>query len=175
MSFWDEFTEAVNDVKLGFIIAMVLGYGFYRLSKRNKPEENPRDEASDSSDDEIAEFSSKDETKMVLIVRTDLKMGKGKIAAQCAHGAVAGYKSALKHPKLLKAWEREGQKKITLKVDSETELTELSKHAKSVGLLTNIIQDAGRTQIAAGSRTVCAIGPGPSSLIDKVTGHLKLF
>lgn len=56
MSVWNEFTEAVNDVKLGFIIAMVLGYGFYRLLKRNKPKDTTPDDASsgDSSDNEIA-------------------------------------------------------------------------------------------------------------------------
>lgn len=43
-------------------------------------------------------------------------MGKGKIAAQCAHAAVAAYKSARKHPKILHAWEECGQAKITVKV-----------------------------------------------------------
>lgn len=52
---------------------------------------------------------------------------------------------------------------------------EIFKHAKSIGLLSNVVRDAGRTQIASGSKTVCGIGPGPEELIDKVTGHLKLF
>lgn len=43
-------------------------------------------------------------------------MGKGKVAAQCSHAAVAAYKAARKHPKILKAWEESGQAKITLKV-----------------------------------------------------------
>lgn len=60
-------------------------------------------------------------------------------------------------------------------MDSEAALIEIEKHAKSVGLLSNIVQDAGHTQIAAGSKTVCGIGPGPSIVIDDVTGHLKLF
>ena len=34
---------------------------------------------------------------MVIVVRTDLKMGKGKIAAQCSHAAVAAYKSLLRY------------------------------------------------------------------------------
>lgn len=54
--------------------------------------------------------------KLVLVVRNDLKMGKGKVAAQCAHAAVAAYKLAKKHPHTLKAWENNGQTKITLKV-----------------------------------------------------------
>lgn len=43
-------------------------------------------------------------------------MGKGKIAAQCAHAAVAAYKAATKHSKILQAWEESGQAKITVKV-----------------------------------------------------------
>lgn len=43
-------------------------------------------------------------------------MGKGKVAAQCSHAAVAAYKAARKYPKLLQAWEECGQPKITLKV-----------------------------------------------------------
>ena len=35
--------------------------------------------------------------------------------------------------------------------------------------------DAGRTQIAAGSVTVLALGPAAAADIDQVTGHLKLF
>lgn len=56
------------------------------------------------------------EYKMVLVIRNDLKMGKGKVAAQCAHAAVAGYAAAMKMPKYLQAWEESGHKKITLKV-----------------------------------------------------------
>lgn len=60
-------------------------------------------------------------------------------------------------------------------MDSEAELMKIAKQAKDMGLISNTIQDAGHTQIPAGSRTVCAIGPGPAKLIDQVTGHLKLF
>ena len=33
----------------------------------------------------------------------------------------------------------------------------------------------GRTQIAPGSHTVLAVGPAPGSMVDKVTGNLKLY
>ena len=51
----------------------------------------------------------------------------------------------------------------------------LQREARKQGLVACVIRDAGRTQIAAGSRTVLAIGPAPKQLIDKVTGHLKLY
>lgn len=62
-----------------------------------------------------------------------------------------------------------------LKVDSEQELLEVIRNAKQAGLITSLIQDAGRTQVESGTRTVGGIGPARGDLIDKVTGHLKLY
>lgn len=116
------------------------------------------------------------EFKMVLVVRNDLKMGKGKASAQCSHAAVSAYKQLLKrNPELLKQWEYCGQPKVVLKAPDEDTLVELLTQAKQLGLAVSLIQDAGRTQIAPGSRTVLGVGPGPSDLVDKVTGHLKLY
>ncbi|PSN41291.1 Peptidyl-tRNA hydrolase 2 [Blattella germanica] len=122
------------------------------------------------------EPSGDDEYKLVLVVRTDLKMGKGKAAAQCAHAAVMAYQQAKKkHPEILQEWEECGQAKVVLKVDNEKDLMELASSARDNGLITSLVRDAGRTQIASGSKTVLGIGPGPVDLIDKVSGHLKLF
>ncbi|CAF91337.1 unnamed protein product, partial [Tetraodon nigroviridis] len=57
----------------------------------------------------------------------------------------------------------------------EDALMDLLNHAKEAGLPVSLIQDAGRTQMAPGSRTVLGIGPGPADLIDRVTGDLKLY
>lgn len=102
----------------------------------------------------------------------------GKIAAQCSHATLACYKYFLSHaPKspLLKRWEQLGQAKIALQVPSEEEMQMLQAQAISLGLCSQVIHDAGRTQIASGSATVLGVGPGPKSVIDKVTGHLKLL
>ncbi|XP_062967054.1 peptidyl-tRNA hydrolase 2, mitochondrial [Cynocephalus volans] len=116
------------------------------------------------------------EYKMILVVRNDLKMGKGKVAAQCAHAAVSAYKQIQRrNPEVLKQWEYCGQPKVVVKAPDEETLVELLTHAKMLGLTVSLIQDAGRTQIAPGSRTVLGIGPGPADVIDKVTGHLKLY
>ncbi|NXH33229.1 PTH2 hydrolase, partial [Myiagra hebetior] len=116
------------------------------------------------------------ELKLVLVVRNDLKMGKGKVAAQCSHAAVSAYKQVRhRNPELLKQWEYCGQPKVVLKAPDEETLVQLLAEAKRLGLTVSLIQDAGRTQIAPGSRTVLGIGPGPADVIDKVSGHLKLF
>jgi len=121
---------------------------------------------------------STEECKMVLVVRTDLGMRQGKIAAQCAHAALACYKTFLRDsPKspILRRWERQGQAKIALQVKTEEQLEVLQARAISMGLVAEVIVDAGRTQIEAGSQTVLGIGPAPKSVIDEVTGGLKLL
>lgn len=116
------------------------------------------------------------EFKMILVVRNDLKMGKGKVAAQCSHAAVSAYKQVQRrNPELLKQWEYCGQPKVVVKAPDEDTLIDLLGRAKEVGLPVSLIQDAGRTQIAPGSRTVLGVGPGPADLIDSVTGDLKLY
>ena len=55
------------------------------------------------------------------------------------------------------------------------EQLELARIAEEEGMFTYLVIDAGRTQIAPGSRTVLAIGPAPKQLVDKITGHLKLL
>ncbi|KAI0008470.1 PTH2-domain-containing protein [Xylariaceae sp. FL0662B] len=125
-----------------------------------------------------------EECKLVLVVRTDLGMTKGKIAAQCSHATLACYKSLSRaaasnassaEARILKRWERHGQAKIAVQVKSEDELLGLLGVARSLGLTAEAIQDAGRTQIDAGSLTVLGVGPAPRSLVDRVTGGLKLL
>jgi len=114
--------------------------------------------------------------KLVLVVRTDLNMSPGKIAAQCGHATLACYKTLIKkNPKLVRHWEMTGQAKIALKASSEEEILELEAIAKSLNLCARSIQDAGRTQVAAGSRTVLGIGPAPVELVNEVTGRLRLL
>jgi PTH2 family peptidyl-tRNA hydrolase len=113
---------------------------------------------------------------MVLVVNMALQMGKGKIGAQCGHAAVGAYSQAqLYAPKTCNLWGKTGCAKIALKGDDDNILFDIEKKAISLGLVTCIIQDAGRTQIPAGSTTVLAIGPAPAKLFDGLTGHLKLL
>lgn len=111
--------------------------------------------------------------KQALIVRTDLGMGKGKMAAQAAHGSVMAYLKA--DPEARAEWVETGMKKIVLKTDSEIKLVSIFHKAKKLGLPAALVQDAGHTQIDPGSKTVVGIGPAEESELDKVTGELKLL
>ncbi len=114
--------------------------------------------------------------KMVLCVNQELSMGKGKVAAQCCHAAVGCYKRASKQcPAALKAWEVSGCAKIALKCPTQDELELIAAKAFERDIPLYLVEDAGRTQIAAGSRTVLGLGPAPAYVFDEVTSHLKLM
>lgn len=120
-------------------------------------------------------------TKLALVVRGDLKMSKGKTAAQCAHAAVLCVQESQlskneKIQQLLVSWLVKGQPKIVLKVDGGyDDLIQLQKTSKELGVISALVQDAGRTQLAAGTATVLGIGPDTVENIDKLVGHLKLL
>ncbi|KAI5450696.1 hypothetical protein NCC49_002706 [Naganishia albida] len=149
------------------------------------PEEGQLDAGSDSEDERAAVSEASlaqvkpgkwEECKLVLVVNQELGMGKGKIAAQCGHATLACYKTLLhQNSKLLNHWEQTGQAKVAVKCTSTAELLRLQSEARKLNLCARSIQDAGRTQIAAGSRTVLGIGPGPVKLVNQVTGGLKLL
>ena len=106
-----------------------------------------------------------------------MEQSTGKIAAQCSHATLACYKyyfSKSPDSPILKRWERGGQAKVALQCKSEDEMLLMQAQAVSLGLCARVIQDAGRTQIASGSRTVLGV-LGPKSVVDRVTGHLKLL
>jgi len=114
--------------------------------------------------------------KQVIVMRSDLKMGKGKIAAQAGHAAVSAAEEARKRfQKWWKAWLDEGQCKIAVKVKSEEELLKLEEEAEESGLPHALISDRGLTQLQPGTTTCLAIGPAPSSEVDKITEKLALL
>lgn len=114
--------------------------------------------------------------KQAIVLRADLGMGKGKLAAQAAHASLEAYKEALrKSPSEVKEWEREGMKKVALRAQAEGELLGLFEEAKKLRLPAALIADRGLTQVDSGSLTALAIGPAPEELVDKVTGKLKLL
>lgn len=114
--------------------------------------------------------------KQVIVFRSDLKLSKGKIAAQAGHAAVSAAEVARKNNRgWWKAWMQEGQSKIVVKVKDEKELLELEKQAKELTLPCALIVDRGLTEIPPGTITCLGIGPAPKEKIDRITGTLPLL
>jgi PTH2 family peptidyl-tRNA hydrolase len=114
--------------------------------------------------------------KQVIVFRSDLKLSKGKVAAQAGHAAFSAAEEARKHHKAwLDSWLSEGQCKIAVKVRNEKELLELEKQAKELALPNSVIVDRGLTEIPPGTITCLGIGPAPAEKIDRITGNLPLL
>jgi PTH2 family peptidyl-tRNA hydrolase len=119
---------------------------------------------------------SKFEFKQVIVFRDDLKLSKGKIAAQAGHAAVSAAEEARKRYRgWWDAWLFEGQRKIAVKVKDEKELLELEGAAKELGLPNALIVDRGLTEIPPDTVTCLGIGPAPAEKVDRLTGDLPLL
>eukprot|EP00871_Galdieria_phlegrea_P005044 jgi/Galph1/5540/GphlegSOOS_G4181.1 len=173
--------ETCKNIWSQLIVAFVAGYF---LGERGKKKKSPKYSLVPPTLNHISEYSAvrsggtvrtcKEDCKLVLCVRTDLKMGKGKIAAQCGHATLGAYQDTLRsNPGYLWKWEADGQPKIALQVPSLGEMKTLERKARNLGIVAHTVIDAGKTQVAPGSITVLSLGPAPVSLIDKVTKHLK--
>ena len=115
------------------------------------------------------------EMKQVVVVRTDLGMGRGKIAAQAGHACVLGAEQArASHPRWFSDW-WSGQAKVVLRVPGPRELEAVLRAAREAGLPCSRVTDAGLTQLSPGTVTCISIGPAPAQQIDRITGTLKLL
>jgi PTH2 family peptidyl-tRNA hydrolase len=99
--------------------------------------------------------------KLAIVVRTDLGLGRGKIAAQVAHAAVAAVLASSASADFA-AWLAD-------------QLQDVVRRAQAARLPVQLVQDAGRTQVPRGTPTCCAIGPAAASRIDMVAGELTLL
>jgi PTH2 family peptidyl-tRNA hydrolase len=112
------------------------------------------------------------EYKQVILIRKDLRLPKGKMAAQAAHAAVDAVLKS--ETKIIKKWRAMGMKKIALSVEDEKDLHKHVQEAKDLGLVTAVITDAGKTVVAPGTITCAAIGPYIEEEVDSITGNLKM-
>jgi PTH2 family peptidyl-tRNA hydrolase len=115
--------------------------------------------------------------KMAVVVRSDLGMGKGKIAAQAAHACVHLATSFYSedHEHLVGQWLTDGQRKVVLKVANLAELEKVREDCLRFGMPCAVIQDRGLTQVEPGTVTCMGIGPDLHEKIDKITAGLKLL
>jgi PTH2 family peptidyl-tRNA hydrolase len=116
------------------------------------------------------------EYKLVVAVRQDLDMSKGKMAVQVAHASViSALKCKATNAKWFRNWYDEGQKKVVVKADDVDGLMEMQEEAEKLNIATAMIDDAGLTELPPGTTTCLGMGPAPNSVIDQVTGNLKLW
>jgi len=124
----------------------------------------------------VALLTENFEIKQVLVVRTDLGMGRGKMAVQCSHAAVSSAELArTRFRDWYDKWMREGKAKIALKVKDEDQLLELEKRARSIPIPSYIVRDMGLTQVPTGTITCIGLGPAPVTTVDTLTGKLRLL
>lgn len=127
------------------------------------------------------------EPKQVIVVRKDLNMRKGKIAAQAAHASMGALLNRAAPPYegeirinvehvATREWLAGRFTKVCVSVGSEEELVDIYKKALAAGLNAKLIQDAGLTEFNGVPTLTClAIGPDYPEQIDPITGHLSLL
>lgn len=133
-------------------------------------------------------MGTRNEMKMVILMRTDLNMRKGKMVAQGCHAAVDIFldRVAIDDNGIdvyhridlnadMKKW-LEYSRKICLGVDSEAQLKDIYEKAKAAGLPCSLIRDDGLVDLKGiPTYTAVAIGPAHEDKINPLTGHLKLI
>ena len=115
------------------------------------------------------------ETKLVLVVRSDLGMSRGKISAQCCHAALGANRAVAENrPALAIQWLAAGEKTVVLSASGNSFDT-LEAKARDAKVPTYLVRDAGKTEVEPNTATVLAVGPDFSETIDTITGHLSLL
>ena len=162
------------------IFSFLLGRYFNRVINLIKGKRNRVKKENKEYNNKKYNFNSSDDLKMVFLIRQDLKMKAGKIAAQVAHAALGLYDDIIfgnnkYQQEALDFWVNYGQKKIVLKVPNLEVLNSALKQCKQNNIANCLITDAGCTQVPPGSKTVLGIGPDKSEIINKITGTFKLM
>lgn len=113
--------------------------------------------------------------KQIIVMRTDLNMGVGKMVAQGAHASMKATVLHKDDPRV-EQWLSGLFTKIAVRVDSEEELMEVLLNAKESGLIAELIVDSGLTVFnGVPTKTCIAVGPDTHDNLKSVTGHLKLL
>ncbi len=141
--------------------------------------------------------------KQLIVMRRDLKMRKGKIAAQAGHACVEAVLMALARedrlgdvslsydedgeptwivvddhgdPSPLTDWFLYGVAKVCVYVDSEEALLDIAQQGRDQGFLVALIRDAGLTEFHGEATYTClAFEPLRAEDIDPITGDLPLY
>lgn len=123
---------------------------------------------------------------MVIVVRKDLNMRKGKLAAQVGHAVLRcvlksqyEYDTEFIIPKTVELdnWLHVSlEKKIVLGCSSEQDLLDIQQQCRIKHINTALITDAGLTEFHnIPTKTCIGIGPDEETIIDTITGMYALL
>ena len=139
-------------------------------------------------------------SKQMIVMRRDLKMRKGKIAAQAGHACVEATLMALVRENRLDQvrvtesgnwvyleddgsestpltrWFDKGVAKVCVYVDGEEALLEVAEKGRELGFAVALVRDAGFTEFHGEPTYTClAFEPLAPEQIDPITGDLPLY
>ena len=139
-------------------------------------------------------------SKQMIVMRRDLRMRKGKIAAQAGHACVEAVLMALaREGRLdqvrvmpsqnwvylddagtietpLSRWFDAGVAKVCVYVDGEEALLDLARRGRELGFAVALVRDAGYTEFHGEPTYTClAFEPLMPEQIDPLTGGLPLY
>lgn len=112
--------------------------------------------------------------KQYIVVRKDLKMGKGKMGGQIAHSSIGA--SRLLPSYIVDDWFlKDNQTKIVLKVEDLEEMEKIYDICISAGLKPYIVENVGNHQVKDGKKTCMGVGPIDEKDVPDIFKKLKLM
>jgi PTH2 family peptidyl-tRNA hydrolase len=133
------------------------------------------------------------EVKQYIIIREDLGMSNGKLAAQSCHASMKVFFDKF-NPEGRMPWKNNGENeykfslfitqeerqwiegrftKIVKKVKNESQLLKAYEKANELGLNCSLIKDAGLTELQGENYTAIAIGPNYTDKCEPVVKKLR--
>lgn len=132
--------------------------------------------------------------KQTIVVRKDLKMRKGKIAAQAAHASMKVFFDRMEETEMesesgdilkgyvfpatdeMRAWIDGMFTKIVVGCNSEQEIFDLELKAQRLGVPCAVIVDNGLTEFHGEKTVTCiALGPADAETLEELTSQFPLL
>ncbi|OTF81082.1 hypothetical protein BLA29_009710 [Euroglyphus maynei] len=111
--------------------------------------------------------------KLVIIVNMNdnvCRSNNRELLSYCSKVSIMAFETSKKQTPISHyLWSMFGQPKIVLQTNSEQNFENFSRQASESMICSTILRNHN------GRKIILAIGPGPNSTIDRITGHLKLL
>lgn len=117
----------------------------------------------------------------VIVVRSDIKMSKGKLAVQVAHASVGTILCNVQiddfteYSDIVHGWLKEGQRKIVVAGKDVEHLQMLQSSARSLDIPNFLVTDFGLTEFSEPTITCLGLGPCKIEHMNLITKDLPLL